>query len=180
MGYSDYRPTMTSHSTQKVTTIRLREVPGGRRASDRPEENLSHLRGVPAGRRSSDHPEDNLTYLREVPSSSASDSPVENRRKHLRTSAQRCTSIQVRDGSVLSMGVLHDVSAEGLAVKTDTPPNLGEKISVNVLVQGVIHGVTGTVTHITRGVRGLYTVGLHCGMLMIQDPGMLAIAMGMR
>ena len=35
-------------------------------------------------------------------------------------------------------------------------------------------------THITRGVRGCYTVGLHCGMLMLQDPGMLAIAMGIR
>jgi hypothetical protein len=151
---------MTSHSTQKVTTIRLSEVP--------------------AGRRSSDHPEDNLSYMREVPSSSASDSPGENRRKHFRTSAKKFTSIQVRNGSVLSMGVLHDVSAEGLAVKTDKPPDLGEKISVNVMVHGVIHGVTGRVTHITRGVRNLYTVGLHCGMLMLQDPGMLAIAMGIR
>ena len=78
------------------------------------------------------------------------------------------------------MGVLHDVSAEGIAVKTNMPPGLGEKITVHVLAHGVIHGVTGTVTHITRGVRGLYTVGLHCGLLMLQDPGMLAIAMRMR
>ena len=160
--------------------IHRREVTSVRRVSDRPEDNLSHRRGVPAGRRASDPPEENLSYLPEVPSMGASDPPVENRRKHLRTLAQKCTSIQVRNGSVLSMGVLHDVSAEGLAVKTNKPPDLGEKISVNVVVRGVIHGVTGRVTHITRGVRGCYTVGLHCGMLMLQDPGMLAIAMGIR
>ncbi len=77
------------------------------------------------------------------------------------------------------MGVLNDISADGLAMQTERPPQKGDEVTVNVLVHGAIHPVIAQVAHVTKMADGLYLVGLHAGLLVLQGQGLVARALGL-
>ncbi len=117
---------------------------------------------------------------RSADSSSVIEKPRgDNRRKHARVKAQNCASIQAHGAKRPAMGVLNDISADGLAVQTKQPPQLGDQVTVNVLVHGAIHPIIAQVTHVTRMADSLYLVGLHAGLLVLQGQGIVAKALGL-
>lgn len=103
----------------------------------------------------------------------------DNRRKHARVKAQNCASIQAQGAKRPAMGVLNDISADGLAMQTEQPPQKGDEVTVNVLVHGAIHPVIAQVAHVTKMADGLYLVGLHAGLLVLQGQGLVARALGL-
>lgn len=103
----------------------------------------------------------------------------DNRRKHARLPAQNCASIQARGVKRQTMGVLNDISADGLSVQTEQPPKVGDQVTVNVLVHGAIHPVIAQVAHVTKMADNLHLVGLHAGLLVLQGQGLVARALGL-
>lgn len=104
---------------------------------------------------------------------------VENRRKYTRLPVQTCAAIEVRGAKRQTMGVLDNVSADGLGVQTERPPRLGEQVTVHVLIHGAIHPVLAQVVHVSRGTERMYLVGLHAGLLVLQDQGFMARALSL-
>ena len=104
---------------------------------------------------------------------------ADNRRKYERVPAQNCAAIQAPGAKRQSMGVLKNVSAGGLAMQTDRAPAVGTEVTVHVLIFGAIHAVTARVAHITEMDDGFYLVGLHCGLLLLQEQGVMARALGL-
>ena len=104
---------------------------------------------------------------------------LKNRRRCTRISAQNSASIHVGNGVLKAMGVLYDVSADGLAVQTDQPPEVGERVTVHVLTHGKIEAVTGRVVHVTITSEDRPVVGIHCNMLVLQGQELLAMALGL-
>ena len=105
---------------------------------------------------------------------------ADNRRKYARVPAQNCAAIQAPGARKQTMGVLKNVSADGLAMQTDKPPAVGTEVTVHVLIFGSIHAVTATVAHITQMDNYLYLVGLHCDLLLLQDQGTIARGLGVK
>ena len=94
---------------------------------------------------------------------------ADNRRRYERVPAQNCAAIQTPGARRQTMGVLKNVSADGIAMQTDQPPAVGTEVTVNVLIFGSIHAVTARVAHITQMDSYTYLVGLHCELLVLQD-----------
>ena len=105
---------------------------------------------------------------------------VVNKRKYARLPVQTHAAIQVRGARQRqSMGMLENVSANGLGILTERPPRLGEQVTVHVLIHGNIHPILAQVVHISRGTGRTYVVGLHAGLLVLQDQGFMARALGL-
>ena len=103
---------------------------------------------------------------------------ADNRRRYARLPAQNCAAIQAPGARKQTMGVLQNVSADGLAMQTDKPPAVGTEVTVHVLIFGSIHALTARVAHITQKDNFLYLVGLYCDLLLLQDDGVVARALG--
>lgn len=104
---------------------------------------------------------------------------LENRRRCTRLAAQHSASIHARDGVLQAMGLLCDVSADGLSVRTDQPPEVGERVIVHVLTNGKIEAVTGRVVHVSLGAGKRPVVGVHCSLMVLQGQELLATALGL-
>ena len=112
-------------------------------------------------------------------SSRRAKSTLDNRRRCTRLLAQHSASIHARDGVLQAMGELCDVSADGLSVRTDQPPEVGERVIVHVLTNGKIEAVTGKVVHISVGDQERPVVGIHCSLIVLQGQELLATALGL-
>lgn len=102
---------------------------------------------------------------------------VQNRRQCTRLPAQHSASIHARDGVLQSMGVLCDVSADGLSVRTDQPPEVGERVTVHVLTNGKIEAVSGRVVYVSVEDGEPPVVGVQCSLIVLQGQELLAAAL---
>ncbi len=105
------------------------------------------------------------------------DENVSDRRRRPRTEITSPALIHIHGSDEQQLGIVTDVSTNGLAIQTVRPPVVGDKVTVRAYLDKDLHGVQAEVMHVAVIGKGAFAVGLKYDLLTLEEDPFLQEAL---
>ncbi len=102
---------------------------------------------------------------------------VPDRRRRPRTEITSPALIQIHGSNDQQLGIVTDVSTNGLAIQTVRPPSVGDKVTVRAYLDEDPHGVQAEVMHVAAIGKHAFAVGLKYDLLTLEEDPFLQEAL---
>ncbi len=105
------------------------------------------------------------------------DKNVPDRRRRPRTEITSPALIQIHGNNDQQLGIVTDVSTNGLAIQTVRPPAVGDTVTVRAYLGQDLHGVQAEVIHVKAIGKHAFVVGLKYDLLTLEEDPFLQDAL---
>ena len=105
------------------------------------------------------------------------DKNVPDRRRRPRTEITSPALIQIHGSNDQQLGIVTDVSTNGLSIQTVRPPVVGDRVTVRTYLDEDLHGVQAEVIHVESIGKHAFAVGLKYDLLTLEEDPFLQDAL---